>query len=669
MSLSKCGADPLATARQLRQADPAQRIVALDCYELFGGNDPSAHYEAASLAYELNQPVRLKRALQAAVRLAPFFGDGHFEIGNVLSGEGRIAEAVASYRRALDDQQLSDRPMTLNNLGNSLSDLGDYEGAMQIFQRGLKLAPTFVYLNNGLANALTSQNKYDEAVAILEQGLQHEPGAHYLSYTLGSALRKLKRWDASEAAFRDALAAAPNDWRYLQGAGQLYHERGRPEDAVSYYGRAMDVLRTNEQPRSAALERDRAAALRETKRLDEAEAAARAAIDLAPNEPESFKTLADVLQEAKRHEERAQVMQREAEAEVFTRASAAPAQERAAARAAVDAARADLAARTSGPGGRARRVVIFCRPSYSGERADDPKSWAWGPRAKERGIGGSESAVIAVSRELVRAGWVVEVYASPPAEDVGVDDGGVHWLPHWAYDTLDGGIDHGSDGIGGGGAKSGGMEDVDVFVAWRFAEALYVGRRAQRRYLWLHDEVMNGTVPKVALPLLADGGGGVFVLSAFHRSQLPPHALPHALLTSNGLEDAAMADGDNENDRFLYASTPSAGLHLLLTMWAQIRSAIPTAKLDVYYGFWPYAMWNEQKHLIAMRKLIEPLLEQVRDLAPIPSPSPDPLSDRLRPPLPLSGRHRPWTAIPDLLQPSLAFSDLVQLVPARRSLV
>ena len=107
---------------------------------------------------------------------------------------------------------------------------------------------------------------------------------------------------------------------------------------------------------------------------------------------------------------------------------------------------------------------------------------------------------------------------------------------------------------------------MDVFVAWRFHETLHVGRHAKRRYLWLHDELQPGTVPRHAIPLLAEGGGGIFVLSEFHRSSLPDFALPFAIVTSNGLEAAAIADGPNQNDRFLYASTPSAGLHLLLTM-------------------------------------------------------------------------------------------------------
>ena len=131
-----------------------------------------------------------------------------------------------------------------------------------------------------------------------------------------------------------------------------------------------------------------------------------------------------------------------------------------------------------------------------------------------------------MARELVGLGWAVEVYASPPQEDVGRDEHGVTWLPHWAYGTLD--VDS-----GGGGEH--------VFVAWRFAEALAIGVDASRRYLWLHDEIQDTTMPAAAMPLVRKGGGGVLVLSEFHRSQLPPHAQPHAILTANGLEAAVRA--------------------------------------------------------------------------------------------------------------------------------
>ena len=50
-------------------------------------------------------------------------------------------------------------------------------------------------------------------------------------------------------------------------------------------------------------------------------------------------------------------------------------------------------------------VAIWCGRSVVGD---------WGPWSlQETGIGGSEEAVVRLSRELVRVGWGVTVYATP----------------------------------------------------------------------------------------------------------------------------------------------------------------------------------------------------------------------------------------------------------------
>ena len=41
-----------------------------------------------------------------------------------------------------------------------------------------------------------------------------------------------------------------------------------------------------------------------------------------------------------------------------------------------------------------------------------------------------------------------------------------------------------------------------------------------------------------------------------------------------------------------------------------MRAAITDAELHVYYGFWPYAMWAEQPHLVSLKKTLEPMLKQ-----------------------------------------------------------
>ena len=78
----------------------------------------------------------------------------------------------------------------------------------------------------------------------------------------------------------------------------------------------------------------------------------------------------------------------------------------------------------------------------------------WGPSSLDlkQGLGGSEEAVVHLSRELAHLGFWVEVYADPAEEDVGRDrgfgrnGGGVVWYPYKAYDT---------------------SRPPDMFVAWR----------------------------------------------------------------------------------------------------------------------------------------------------------------------------------------------------------
>ena len=76
-----------------------------------------------------------------------------------------------------------------------------------------------------------------------------------------------------------------------------------------------------------------------------------------------------------------------------------------------------------------RRVAIYCE-EYG-------QTWwpNWGPRSVGSGLGGSEEAVVFLSREVAALGWAVEVYGVPPKEDQGLDAFGVRWLPTEAYDT------------------------------------------------------------------------------------------------------------------------------------------------------------------------------------------------------------------------------------------
>jgi protein O-GlcNAc transferase len=200
-------------------------------------------------------------------------------------------------------------------------------------------------------------------------------------------------------------------------------------------------------------------------------------------------------------------------------------------------------------------VAIYCH-EYG-------QTWwpAWGPSSISKGVGGSEEAVIFLSRELRKRGLWVEVYANPPPHECGVDEAGVLWLKHYDYNA---------------------DKPADIFVAWRYHISMGVGMNSKGRFVWLQD------VPpfRTFTPAFVDRIHGIFVLSEFHKSLLPDNgARAKALVTGNALDPAYFVNGPNWNHAFIYGSAPNRGLETVLRVWPQIKSAIPNATLAVYYGF------------------------------------------------------------------------------------
>ena len=78
-------------------------------------------------------------------------------------------------------------------------------------------------------------------------------------------------------------------------------------------------------------------------------------------------------------------------------------------------------------------VFFFCRLRGQTPGSSDHQ---WGPSSLARGIGGSEEAVVYLSRELSRRGYCVRVYGNPPPEEWGWDTSGVEWLPFWAFSQV-----------------------------------------------------------------------------------------------------------------------------------------------------------------------------------------------------------------------------------------
>lgn len=205
-----------------------------------------------------------------------------------------------------------------------------------------------------------------------------------------------------------------------------------------------------------------------------------------------------------------------------------------------------------------KSIVIYCGPAWED----------WAAPSVLTGIGGSEEAVVYLSKKLNALGYKVTVYCSCGLF-AGVY-GNVEYKEYFEFNPRD---------------------SFNILVAWR--HNIFVGDiKARRRLIWLHDVPSPDMFPKDSLNKFDK----VIVLSQFHRSLLPDYVPEDKIcVSSNGIN---VSDFDNISEepnphRMIYTSSYDRGLVNLLLMWDKIREEVPDATLHIFYG------WNTYDAMVA----------------------------------------------------------------------
>ena len=192
-----------------------------------------------------------------------------------------------------------------------------------------------------------------------------------------------------------------------------------------------------------------------------------------------------------------------------------------------------------------RSIGIYCPPALE----------TWGPFSLDKGIGGSEEAVIYLSRELARRGHEVVVY-----NDWEGSDGPVSYQRRETW------------------------RRHDLCVGWRYPE-IFTQRNppaSEWRWLWLHD-----TIDTERVYAASDRIDQILVGSHFHQ-MLYPKVAPMTKVIRYGVvpEDFPFVpDAERKLTKFVYTSCPTRGLESLLDAWAEMRQRIPGCELHVFYDF------------------------------------------------------------------------------------
>src|ERR1700733_10321782 len=113
-------------------------------------------------------------AFETAARLMPDDPESHGNLGNVLRARGRLDEAAASHRRAIEVKP--DYAEAHNNLGSVLRDQQRYDDAVASYRRALAIKPDFAMAHDNLGLALRSLGRLDQAASSHRRALVLKPG-------------------------------------------------------------------------------------------------------------------------------------------------------------------------------------------------------------------------------------------------------------------------------------------------------------------------------------------------------------------------------------------------------------------------------------------------------------------------------------------------------------
>ncbi len=202
-------------------------------------------------------------------------------------------------------------------------------------------------------------------------------------------------------------------------------------------------------------------------------------------------------------------------------------------------------------------VAIICGPGFE----------KWSPKNVNQGIGGSEEAVIYLSKELVKQGYKVTVYADPQ-DEMGEYDG-VTYLPWYELNIKD---------------------EFNIMLVWRAIGFVDSNFSARKTYLWMHDIPANPSFTEERMKKIDK----IFVLSNFHKSLLKMYKkgqlvdIPEdkIMVTSNGIIPVVInKKWQRDPHKLVYTSSYDRGLVYLLNMWPVIKKEVPEAHLEIFYGW------------------------------------------------------------------------------------
>lgn len=182
----------------------------------------------------------------------------------------------------------------------------------------------------------------------------------------------------------------------------------------------------------------------------------------------------------------------------------------------------------------------------------------WDDTSLEKGVGGSETAVIQLSKQWAKMGYQVVIYGDPKTEHI---SDGVQYLHYWRWNNKD---------------------TFDTIIIWRNESVLNTVLSANSVILDLHDVPEPAEYTKERLAKIDK----IYVKSEYHRSLLPAVPDSKFVIVPNGIDITMVPEKtEKEGNQIIWCSSYDRGLEYALLNWNIIKNKVPDAVFHIAYGW------------------------------------------------------------------------------------
>jgi tetratricopeptide (TPR) repeat protein len=187
----------------------------------------------------LNEADKAEDALKRCLKLDKNHAFAHGDLGGLYILKGKNKEAIKHLERCVNLEP--GKFEYWSTLGVAYFQKGKYDDAVGAFDNCLAINPTFYDAVVSLGMTYSKMELWEKALQILTQAESLIPNNYHALKAIARSLRNLNRMEELEQLYIRMHAQFPKDPSFAMYLGQFAFDRGRKDEGLEYYQKAVEI--------------------------------------------------------------------------------------------------------------------------------------------------------------------------------------------------------------------------------------------------------------------------------------------------------------------------------------------------------------------------------------------------------------------------------------------